>query len=397
MQIDHLKVRPPSVGRMFYGLLAITAVALAGASMLEYSQKEFVPGYFQVAGGEVRVVAPVRGVVEFSTKLLSPVTKGQSVATLVHDDRTPNAGSIQRAQLALAEQKAQSSSIELRDSVAALNARHQALARQRSFAVESVTHASGEVDTRRRALALEERRMARQLALTEQGMVSAAAMDQVRGDVLLRSGEVQAAERALAQAQWQVSSLDADLATVGSELAARQGSFKREQLDVQRQTLDLDAGSKLQVSAPINARVTALAVAQGDSVEPGQLLAKLTPTGAAMEVLLLLPPSTVARVKPGQRVSLQLASFPYQTYGLVQAQIDRIEASSLLAEDSALRGEGVQAGTVVRKAYAHIIRVPASMGGLTALQNGMQFRAAVEVERKSFLAWMTWPLLKYFL
>jgi membrane fusion protein len=395
MQIDHIQVRPPSAGRLFYGLLSLTAIAAAGASMLEYSQKEFVPGYLQVAGGEVRVVAPARGVVEFSTKLLSQVDKGQPVALLVRDDQIARAGSVQQAQRKLADQKTVSSAAELRDSGAALHARQQALGRQRGFSVESVNHAEREVETRRRTLTLEERRLERQKTLGEQGMVSAAAMDQARADVLLRAGEVQAAERALAQARWQVSSLDAELATVSAELASRQGSIKREQLDVERQTLELDAGSRLQVIAPITARVTAFAVAQGDAVEPGQLLAKLTPSGAAMEVLILLTPATVARVKPGQTVSLQLAAFPYQTYGLVRAQIDRVDASSLLAEDSALRGEGVQSGTVVRKAYARITNVPAAMGGLKSLQSGMQFRAAIEVERKSFLAWMTWPLLKH--
>ena len=395
MQIDTIQVRPPSAGRLFYGLLALVGISVAGAAALEYSQKEYVPGYLQVAGGEVRVVAPASGVVEFSAKLMSPLKKGEAVALLVRDDHTPNAGSVQQAQQALAAQKAEASGIELRDSISALQARKQALSRQRTFAVESASHAAQAVETTRRALAIAERSMARQSALQEKGMVAAAALDQSRGDMLVRAGEVQAAERALAQARWQVSSLDADLAAVGDELASRQGNYKREQLDVQRQTLDLAAGSQLQVTAPLAARVTALAVAQGDAVTAGQLLAKLTPAGAGMEVLLLLPPATIARVKPGQQISLQMASFPYQTYGLVKAQVDRIETSSLLADDSALRGEGVQSGTVVRKAYARITSVPAAMGGLPALQTGMQFRAAIEVDRKSFLAWMTWPLLKH--
>lgn len=395
MHIDTIQVRPPSAGRLFYGLLALVGITVAGASALEYSKKEYVPGYIQVAGGEVRVVAPVSGVVEFSTALMSPVNKGEPVALLVRDDHLASSGSVQQAQQALAAQKAEASNIELRDSISALHARKQALMRQRMFAVESVSHADQAVGTTRRALAIAERSMARQTALNEKGMVSAAALDQSRGDMLVRSGEVQAAERALAQARWQVSSLDADIAAVGDELATRQGNHKREQLDVQRQTLDLAVGSRLQVTAPLKARVTALAVAQGDSVAAGQLLAKLTPAGSDMEVLLLLSPATVARVKPGQPISLQMASFPYQTYGLVQAKVDRIEASSLLADDSALRGEGVQAGTVVRKAYARITSVPAAMGGMPALQTGMQFRAAIEVDRKSFLAWMTWPLLKH--
>lgn len=395
MQIDNLQVRPPSGGRLFYGLLTLTALSLAAASQLDYSQKEFVPGYLQVAGGEVRVVAPARGVVEFAVKPQARVEKGEPVARLVRDDHIARTASVQQAQRALAAEKSESSAVEMRESSEALRARQAALGRQRGFAVESINHAEHEVDTRRRTLALEERHLERQKSLGDQGMVSAAALDQVRAEVLQRTGEVQAAERTLAQARWQVSSLDAELATVSAELAARQGALKREQLDTQRQSLELEAGSQLQVTAPLSATVTAWAVAQGDAVEPGQLLAKLAPRGALMEVLLLLTPATVARVKPGQPVSLQLAAFPYQTYGLVQAKIDRIETSSLLSDDTSLRGEGVQSGTLVRKAYAHITNVPRAIGGLAALQQGMQFRAAVEVERKSFLAWMTWPLLKY--
>jgi hypothetical protein len=73
-----------------------------------------------------------------------------------------------------------------------------------------------------------------------------------------------------------------------------------------------------------------------------------------------------------------------------------VDTGSLMSDDSSLRAEGVPAGTLVRKAYAKVTFVPAQMGGLAALQGGMQFRAAVEVERKSFLAWMTWPLTKNF-
>ena len=395
MQIDNLKVRPPSVGLMFYALLSLTALSLLGAYFLDYSQKAFVPGYLQVAGGDVRLVAPTRGVVDFSVKLSATVEKGQPVARLQREDSVPVTGSVQQAQRALSAQKEQAAGLELQDSVSALRARQQAIQRQRDFAVESVKHAEQEAETRKRSLALEERRLERQNSLFAQGMVSAAAMDQSRADVLLRTGEVQAAERALSQSRWQVSSFDAELSTVGAELATSQGSFKREQLDAKRQTLDLDASSNLQVTSPLKATVTALAVAPGETVEQGQLLAKLTPKGAAMEALLLLPPAAVARIKLGQRVTLQLDAFPYQTYGLVQAEIMRIESSSLLADDSSVRHEGVAAGTVVRKAYANIINVPPAMGGLAALQTGMQFRAAVEVERKSFLAWLTWPLLKH--
>lgn len=396
MSFETFAVTPPSAGKLCVGVLLLAAVSVYFADQLIYSQKEFVSGYLQVSGGELRVTAPMRGRVEFKVAPAGIVAKGDAIAVVHRNDSTPGAGESVAVLRQLNQSKVEAASTEHREAYAALNARKQALLRQRAFALDTAEHATKEVDSRKKTLELEERRLERQITLQSNGMVSAAAIDQARADVLQRRGEVQGAERSVGQARLQVAALDGDLNALEADQAARNGARAREQVDNQKIALAVEENALQQVSAARTSKVTALAVSQGDSVEQGQLLAKLAPTDSTLGALLLLPPAAIARVKPGQKVSLQLAAFPYQTYGLVQAEIERVDTSSLMADDSSLRTEGVPAGTMVRKAYARVTFVPAQMGGMPALQGGMQIRAAVEVERKSFLAWMTWPLLKHF-
>ena len=396
MSFDSFAVTPPSAGKLFTGLLLLVSAAVFGAHHLDYSQKEFVPGYLQVSGGELRVTAPMRGKVDFKVAPADMVAQGAVIAVVQRNESTPAAGESVDVLRRLNQNKADAALAEHREAYAALSARKQALLRQRNYALEAVQLAISEADSRKKAVELEERRLERQLMLQGHGMLSAAALDQAKADGLLRRSELQAAERAVGQAKWQVASLDGDLSALEAELAAHNGARAREQVDNQKTALAVEENALQQVTAPRAARIAALAVTHGDSVEQGQLLAKLAPADATLSALLLLPPSTVARVKPGQELTLQLAAFPYQTYGLVKAKIERIDTGSLLSDDTSLRAEGVPSGTLVRKAYARITYVPAQMGGMAGLQGGMQVRAAVEVERKSFLAWMTWPLLKNF-
>lgn len=395
MNADSLNVRPPSAGLMVYGSLALLAVSAAAAYNLDYSRKELVPGYLQVEGGEVRVHAPVRGYVSFKATIGQPLSAGAPVASIQRSLSTPG-GDTSVAQRAIISDKIEVLSQEFRSSDDALAGRRAALLRQRQLAQATVDQSLQEANTRRAAMALEQRKLERQEALFAQGMVSGSGLDQVKAELLSRRGELQAAERAVTQAQWQVSSLEADISALDSERASRKGSWARGKLELASAGVQVDEAERVTVKTARPAQLSTLAVSDGDTVEAGQLLAKLAPAGAKLEALLLVPPGAVARVKPGQLVSFQVEAYPYQTYGLVQGRITRVEASSVLADETSLRGEGVPAGEVVRKAYAEIETVPSAIGGLAALQSGMQLRASVEVERKSFLAWLTWPLIKNF-
>lgn len=392
---EHLSVAPPSADRIVTGLTAVAMLAMLGASQLEYSKKEYVSGYLQTSGGELRVVAPARGVVTFEVGLGASLKAGGALAT-VRTAETLDGGTtvLESQRSALAGKKASLQS-ELSLSGAALLSRAQALSAQRTMAQAAITQAEKEVTTRGQFLKLEEQRVARQRALHTQGYITKTALEQAEAELLGRKADLQNAERAVTQARSQVAALDAEWAANQAQLNSQREQLQRELRNVELASTDSLRQAGMSIVAPKAAIVAAVAANSGDTVEAGQLLAKLTPQGASLEALLLLPATASGRVKQGQTVRLQMTAYPYQTYGLVEAEITQVEQLPLLADETVLRSSGVPAGSVVVKAVARLKDVPTRIGS-AALQSGMQFSAAIEVERKSFLAWMTWPLLKHF-
>lgn len=393
---DRISVKAPSTGKLVYSLIGIAAVAILFSSQLQYSKKEYVSGFFQGTGGDLRVVAPSRGTVNFTAKPGSVIAANEPIATIQTTETLASGKSLFDAQRSTLLDKKQSLNAELEAANATLQNRAAALASQRAIALQAVEQAKTEVNTRKQFLQLEESKVKRQIELQKQGFVSAVSIEQSQAELLARKAELQSAERGVMQAQAQVASLDADISSNQAQLNSQRQQLQRELVNIEQATNEAQKMDSIKVVAPKSAAILNFAVTQGDTVEAGQLLAKLSPKDNSIEAMLLLPPTSAGRVKVGQTVALQLSAYPYQTYGLVTAEITEIENAPVLADETTLRSSGVPNGSLVVKATARIKNVPSSIDK-TAFQSGMQFRAAIEVERKSFLSWMTWPLLKHFL
>lgn len=393
---QHLGISPPSSTRLV-GLLVVTVtLCVAGASQLTYAKKEYVDGYLQSAGGDLRVAAPARGVVRYAVRAGERVSAGQALARLDANEHLAEGGTLREAEAATLAGKRSSVQAELAGSLAALGARTQALQSQQALAQAAVRQAHAEVASRQQFLLLEQRKLARQGGLRAQGFISAPAVEQAEADVLARQAELLAAERAVTQAESSLAAVQAEQAAHASATGSVRQQLQRELLTLQQAGTQSRRDAGVTVVAPRPGAVAARATAEGDIVEAGQLLLRLAPSGASLEAVLLLPPAAAGRVVPGQAVALQLSAYPYQSYGLVQAQVTRVDTAPLLAgEAGMLRQAGLPAGAVVVAATARLTEVPAAIGK-AALKSGMPFKAAVEVERKSFLAWMTAPLLKHF-
>ncbi len=393
---EHLSVAPPSAGRLVGGLLVLLVLGALGLSQLDYSQREYVDGFIQPEGGELRLVSPVQGVVTYTAAVGATVQPGQAIATIRSPQSLAGGQSLLDAQRAAYEAKSASVKTELATDLPSLAAKQAALRTQRTMAQAAVDQTDAEVRTRQESLQLEEAKVSRQRDLRAKGLIPQSTLEQAQTQLLTSHGDLQAAQRAATQARAQVAALDADLAGTQAQTATQREQLQRELSTLEQASAESEHQAEASIQAPQAAVVAALMSATGNSVQAGQLLAKLVPAGAPMQALLLLPGTAAGRIKVGQSVALQMAAYPYQTYGLVYARITQIEATSVLADESSLHGLGVPAGTVVMKATATLTDIPKEMGGAAAMRSGMQFNAAVEVERKSFLAWMVWPLLRHF-
>ena len=396
-QINRLNLSPPSSGHLVGLVLVLTFVSLLSAGVLTYSKREYVQGYLQAVDGETRLVATSRGVVTQIASTGTVVQKGQAVATLETNEVLAGGASMLANQMRTLSAKKKSAQIEIKDVVTALLRRSMALDVQRKRLLAAAEEAQTEVAIRREAVALEEIKFARQKDLIGKGFIAVTVLDQVQIDMFLRRAEVLAAARSLAQAMAQVAANEAEYAENEVRRIAQVGLLQRELSTVDQSLAEAGKQSSVTLIATTDGIVTARATALGDSAEVGQLLLKLGPINSPVEAVLLLSGSTLGRVKVGQPVSLQMKAYPYQTLGLVNAEIIHVDASALISDEvTEFKQHGVPPGILVTKVVAKLLTVPLAMGGLTAMRHGDQFTAAIEVDRKSFLAWMMWPLLKIF-
>ena len=152
---DHISVKPPSTNRLVFGIIAIAVLCAGVASQLEYSKKEHVTGYLQASGGDLRIVAPVRGVVNFTAKLNDTLTQNQPLATIKSTETLSAGASILSNQKEILDNKAVSLKAEMDFSEKSLQARLLALEAQKIKAIETVAQAKSEVATRKQFIALE--------------------------------------------------------------------------------------------------------------------------------------------------------------------------------------------------------------------------------------------------
>lgn len=391
---QHLSVRPPSSTKLVILLSAAFAVITAGAAILDFSKKEYVTGFVQPQGGDIRITAPAAGVVRYSVAVGDTVAKGRPLVFLEAQQLLASGKTLKESQSQVLTEKQDSLQSELYATQAALGARAVALSAQARAAQATVDQARAEVASRRQFLVLEERKVERQRTLRTQGFISAPAVEDAEAMLLERRAQLQAAERTIADAEASLASVRAEQASLAAQSTSQRQQLEREVINLRGDRTAQQHNAEVGVTAPVDAEVSARATAEGDSAQAGQLLLRLSPKGAPQEAVLLLPATASGRVQPGQAVSLQLAAYPYQTYGLVEAKILHVDKSPLVAQEArALQGANAPQDTPVVAATAQILTVPAGMG---PLKNGMQFQAAVEIERKSFLAWMLAPLLKNF-
>ena len=391
---QHLSVRPPSSTKLVIFLSAAFTVVTAGAAILDFSKKEYVTGFVQPQGGDIRITAPAAGVVRYSVAVGDVVAKGRPLVFIEAQQLLTSGKTLKDSQSQVLTDKQESLHLELQTTQAALGARAAALSAQARAAQAAVVQARAEVTSRRQFLALEERKVERQRSLREQGFVSAPAVEDAEAMLLERRAQLQASERNVTDAEADLAAVRAEQASLTAQSTSQRQQLEREVINLRGDRSQQQHNAAVGVVAPVDAEVSARATTEGDSAEAGQLLLRLSPKGAAQEAVLLLPATASGRVQPGQAVSLQMAAYPYQTYGLVQAKIVHVDKSPLVTQEArALQGASAPQDAPVVAATAQILEVPAGMG---PLKNGMQFQAAVEIERKSFLAWMLAPLLKNF-
>ena len=252
------------------------------------------------------------------------------------------------------------------------------------------------------------------LAQRRQGLVQqqTARVEQLLASGFLSPTQAQAQQQELIEAQTRVQQLQrtrialardrATLAAEGRHLAT-QLQTELAQVDRGLATLSQEAteneARRTQViTAPRDGTVTLLALAAGQPVQPGQLLASVAPAGAPLQAHLFAPSRTVGFAAVGQDVKLRYAAFPYQKFGLQEGRVASVSRSPVAPAQLPVALAHLAGATQgVEALYRLTVDLDSQQvrtyGEATPLRAGMTLEAAVIQERRRVIEWLFEPLI----
>lgn len=174
------------------------------------------------------------------------------------------------------------------------------------------------------------------------------------------------------------------------ELGEKLADLDAGDMQLQQRRLDIEGGSTIVLTAPIDGRVTALQARVGQAVGPDRPVMVLLGGDARLAAELYAPSRAIGFARVGQEVRLMYDAFPYQQFGSFRGTITAISRTALAPDE-------IEAPLkLAEPAYRIRVRLDAqaveAFGGVYPVQPGMTLKANVILEKQSFLGWLLEPI-----
>lgn len=377
-------IRPIPARALVAGVSAIFFALSLFGFFAEYGRKELVPASISPVGGEARVSSTDAAVVKAVTVRLGQAVQAGAPLLEVSTDQASVGGSVATAARNALNKRADAIRGELALVDQDIAIRRAGLESQVGVVTGALKQAQAEVGFREEVVRRLKADLERRTPLASKGAVSDAALEELRLQLASAQANVLSSSRELATLRWQLSQLTSELSALTLRAPLTRAEKEKELASIEEELARAAVVAERQILSPIDGVVSAVPVSEGQSLTPGALVAVVSPKDAPAEVVLLIPSSSVAAVRAGLEVNLRLDAYPFESYGYVGAVIRSVDGTPTAA---------TKEGAPLVRAHAQVVRVPPRI----ELRPGMSGVAAVEVERRTLLAWVLWPLLKNFL
>jgi len=371
----------------------LTACLFIFAGVVEYAPAYRVPCYTDAQNGLARLSAPVDGqIIQLSATQGSRVQKGDLLAIL-STDRLREGGDSKHSALAQrlrAEREIISREIEAAEKEARAN---QALISRRIAGLRTEQIAA-EADSRSADTLLSSlRAQADQFAdLIRTGYVSKLQLAQKRDEVSLQESRAAAARATLIRIRRDIDTSQAERSLVDARLNGTIEDRRRAAGELERIGVQSDSEAEQAIRAPVDGLVSAALIANGQSVEQGQLLFSVAPAHEPLVIRLLVPARAAAAVRPGMDIRFTLQAYPREKFGDFAAHIVNV------SDVPALPGDVTQILPVSGAAFIAVASFSRTLrsdsGKDLPAKPGMIGEALVPVERRTVLEWLLEPILR---
>lgn len=277
--------------------------------------------------------------------------------------------------------------------------------RQTRSVERSITSARSELKASQDGLESQIAQIIVQMEIQKQ-LIDAASIDLARAkEIALRGflskNDLARREEALLTLQVGLSRLRQESAAKRSSAAEltrvaeqREAELERQLADTQARIAQLDgkaaAGAvdrSFILRAPVNGRVSALAVRKGQPIDRASPGLALVPLEATMQAELKIPSSAVGFVKAGQAVRIGIDAYPRRQFGSLRGTVTSIARSPLFE----LSADGTQVPY-----YPAIVELERSsvraFGQEHGLVSGMTIEAKIGLGKRSLIEWLFEPI-----
>lgn len=378
-------------------LLVAVLVGSVGLATGSYPRRQHIAGQLVPHGGVTRLYATSGGVVEkLHVSEGQLVSAGQSLITLVSQQRIANGGSVHLALLAALDARVAETELRLKlATTKATNEEKQLQARLANLRVERLA-AERQQQLQEQLIDLTQKRVATLRRLRQEALGSELEVEQEELALLSARREQQRLAQQTAAIEHEVTRSRHALERLPTDteeaLSALRADLAR--LTTEKENLGLQGGYTL--NAPVAGSVAAVHVAGGEGVARDQTLLTILPEGAALQAQFFVPTRAVGFVAPGAALSVMVDAFPYQQFGTLPGTITAVSESVLLPSELPQLGSpgGLDVSEPAYRVVATLAETAFSAYGRQyPLRPGMLISADVVLERRTVLEWLLEPLL----
>lgn len=370
--------------------LVLLGVVAACLFLVWYPRMESGDGYLVPSTGFHRLVASREGIVEtVATAEGQEVDRGAPVMVIRTDSDMPQGTAATRVRQLHAEE-----AIRLADErIVALEDTHRLRMAQLEAELQDTSVQLGLVEE---VLALHDRRanstedgVSEQKRLLQEGFVSPSYVRELE----LRSLDSRQLavekrrERNALSGRLRAIALEREQAQASNALAQSQARETRLAALTRRDEVQIQG--RYAVLSGQSGTMFNLSLKSGDTVSAGQAIGSVVPTEAVLQAEVWVGTAVGTRLKPGQAVKLKVASFPYQTYGVVEGRVVGVGSVPSTPTDLPFDFKLHEPRIRVRVAVADpVIR---HRGDAYRLMAGSLVTADFVVEERRLLDWLLAP------
>lgn len=248
-----------------------------------------------------------------------------------------------------------------------------------------------ELGQRRAYLRLVNNAVERNRALQTQSIYSVAQLEKAEMDTAQAQIQIASLAKALATTRGDLAQDRAQLAGLPDKQANERSQLERSLREIDQQLAQTEEQRLIYVRAPQDGVVTGITLDAGGFASVSTPLLTIVPDGSRLQANLYVASTAAGFVKPGTPVLIRYEAYPYEKFGLQEAQVVSVSRTAVNPKELPFPASGDDPLYLVTARLAK--STITAFGTEEKLQPGAKLQADLILEKRKLWEWAIEPLL----